>query len=206
MKLQRGAVLVEVLDALVASVHRRYGRPRGWWTIGQVVEATTVFEAVHVDHPDADRCYWVLPNLLPPQHGAASAYIPGIELPDELPIPTPDQVSHLPPATAGAACSATGLAFAAAPLRSAHVRCAAQRGSCPRRPRACGLTRGANATARRSCWRSRSTARRPAATRGTCRWPQARACEPRVSHSASPPPCALHPQPSNPPARYGVRR
>ena len=58
-----------------------------------------MFEAVHVDHPDADRCYWVLPNLLPPQHGAASAYIPGIELPDELPSPTPDQVSHLPPAT-----------------------------------------------------------------------------------------------------------
>ena len=58
-KLQRGAVLVEVLDALVASVHRRYGRPRGWWTIGQVVEATTVFEAVHVDHPDEHRCYMV---------------------------------------------------------------------------------------------------------------------------------------------------
>ena len=64
-----------------------------------------------------------MPNLLPPQHGAASAYIPGIELPDELPIPTPDQVSHLPPATAGAACSATGLAFAAAPLRSRSLRC-----------------------------------------------------------------------------------
>ena len=92
-KLQLGAVLVEVLDALVASVHRRYGRPRGWWTIGQVVEATTVFEAVHVDHPDEHRFCWVLP----PQHGAASAYIPGIELPDELPTPTPDQVSHLPP-------------------------------------------------------------------------------------------------------------
>ena len=55
------------LDALVASVHRRCGRPRGWWTIGQVVEATTVFEAVHVDHPDEHRCYWVLPNLLPQQ-------------------------------------------------------------------------------------------------------------------------------------------
>ena len=41
----------------------------------------------------------VLPNLLPPRHGAASAYIPGIELPDELPSPTPDQVSYLPPAT-----------------------------------------------------------------------------------------------------------
>ena len=64
------------LDALVASVHRRYGRPRGWWTIGRVVDATTVFEAVHVDHPDAHRCYWVLPNLqcgkcLHPWHRAA---------------------------------------------------------------------------------------------------------------------------------------
>ena len=58
-----------------------------------------MFEAVHVDHPDEHRCYWVLPTLLPPQHGAASAYIPGIELPDELPSPTPDQVSYLPPAT-----------------------------------------------------------------------------------------------------------
>ena len=48
-----------------------------------------MFEAVHVDHPDEHRCYWVLPNLLPPQHNAASAYIPGIGLPDELPSPTP---------------------------------------------------------------------------------------------------------------------
>ena len=66
-----------------------------------------------------------MPNLLPPQHGAASAYIPGIELPDELPTPAPDQVSHLPPATAGAACLATGLAFAAAPRRSAPLTFAA---------------------------------------------------------------------------------
>ena len=47
-KLQRGAFLVEVLVAFVASVHRRYRRPRGWWAIGQVVGATTGCEAVHV--------------------------------------------------------------------------------------------------------------------------------------------------------------
>ena len=64
----------------------RLSRPWGWWSIAEVVEATTVFEAVRVDHPDEHRCYWVLPNLLPPQHGAASAYIPGIELPDARPL------------------------------------------------------------------------------------------------------------------------
>ena len=86
-----------------------------------------MFEAVHVDHPDADRCYWVLPNLLPPQHGAASAYIPGIELPDELPIPTPDQVSHLPPATRHRRRrllgNGVGIRSRAAPLRSRSLRC-----------------------------------------------------------------------------------
>ena len=82
-----------------------------------------MFEAVHVDHPDEHRCYWVLPNLLPPQHGAASAYIPGIELPDELPSPTPDQVSYLPPATADAACLARG--WHSQPRRSAPLTFAA---------------------------------------------------------------------------------
>ena len=75
----------------------------------------------------------MLPNLLPQQHGvasAASAYIPGTELPDAVPSPTPDQVSHLPPpAPLAAACSACpapggGIRSRAAPLRSAHVRCA----------------------------------------------------------------------------------
>jgi len=83
-----------------------------------------------VDHPDEHRCYWVLPNLLPPQHGAASAassYVPNIELPDELPSPAPDQVSHLPPATCHRRrrLLAKGVAFAAAPLRSAPFTFAA---------------------------------------------------------------------------------
>ena len=61
-------------------------------------------------------------NLLPPQHGAASAYIPGT---DELPGQTPAQVSHLPQP----APLAGGEGIHAVPRRSAHVRCAAQRGS-----------------------------------------------------------------------------
>ena len=76
----------------------------------------------------------MLPNLLPQQHGvvsaasAASAYIPGTELPDAVPSPTPDQVSHLPPpAPLAAACSACpapggGIRSRAAPLRSRSLR------------------------------------------------------------------------------------
>ena len=45
-----------------------------------------MFEAVHVDHPDEHRCYWVLPDLLPPQHG--------VKLPDPLHRQTAGQACH----------------------------------------------------------------------------------------------------------------
>ena len=108
-----------------------------------------MFEAVHVDHPDEHRCYWVLPNLLPPQHGAASAYIPGIELPDELPSPTPDQVSYLPPATAGAACLARG--WHSLPLRSRSPRCTTWQLS-KAVPSVCQDTARVRCGRRRACW------------------------------------------------------
>ena len=90
--LRRGLLVVEVLDLFVASWRRQF--PHRQWSVNDIVGATTVFPAVHVDHPDSDRSHWRLPRLLPPE--PLTAYVPGIPLPDRSPLPTPRQVSRKP--------------------------------------------------------------------------------------------------------------
>ena len=68
---------------------------------------------------------------------------------DELPSPTPDQVSYLPPATADAACLARG--WHSLPLRSRSPRCTTWQLS-KAVPSVCQDTARVRCGRRRACW------------------------------------------------------
>ena len=124
-----------MLNLFVASWRRQFSHRQ--WSVDDIVGATAVLPAVHVDHPDSDRCHWHLPRLLPRSRWAPS--VPGttLKLPDGKPLPTPlaGQVCREPLPACACCCPWCGQ-----PAPCAHSQCMCAR-SWPAPCRACGWRR-----------------------------------------------------------------